>query len=78
MISGSLSGSNIKLKISNIEIGRVWKTKFLGVVIDYKLNWKKNHAEYVKGKISKSIAIIAAAQQWSGPGNFRQGITGKC
>ena len=21
--------------------------------------------------------IIAAAQQWSGPGNFRQGITGK-
>ena len=25
-----------------------------------------------------AIRIIAAAQQWSGPGNFRQGITGKC
>ena len=27
--------------------------------------------------ISTTTVIIAAAQQWSGPGNFRQGITGK-
>lgn len=31
--------------------------KFLGVVIDQKLKWKQ-HIEYIKGKISKSLAIL--------------------
>lgn len=46
-----------KVKLCNAEIERVWKTTFLGVVIDHKLNWKQ-HVEYVKGKISMSIAIL--------------------
>ena len=32
-------------------------TKFLGVIIDDKLNWS-DHILYVKNKISKSIGII--------------------
>ena len=32
-------------------------TKFLGVIIDHKLNWS-NHILYIKNKVSKSIGII--------------------
>ena len=36
-------------------------TKFLGVVIDSKLNWKY-HVAMVKSKLSKSIAIMHKAK----------------
>ena len=48
---------DIKLKICDSEIERVTEIKFLGVVIDDKLTWKQ-HVRYIKGKISKSIAIL--------------------
>lgn len=58
MVFGNLNDSdcNVKLKICNVDIERVFVTKFLGVVIDQKLTWKQ-HIEYIKGKISKSLAI---------------------
>ena len=39
--------------INNCEIDMVYKTKFLGVMIDSKLNWK-DHVAMVKSKLSKS------------------------
>lgn len=48
---------DIELKICDVEIERVYETKFLGAVIDHKLTWKQ-HIDYIKGKISKSIAIL--------------------
>ena len=59
MVFGNLNESdcNVKLKICNVDIERVSETKFLGVVIDQKLTWKQ-HIEYIKGKISKSLAIL--------------------
>lgn len=59
MVFGSLNESdyNVKLKICNVDFERVSETKFLGVVIDQKLTWKQ-HTEYIKGKISKSLAIL--------------------
>ena len=51
------SDCNVKLKICNVDIERVSETKFLGVVIGQKLTWKQ-HVEYIKGKISKSLAIL--------------------
>ena len=39
----------------------VYKTKFLGVMIDSKLNWK-DHVAMVKSKLSKSIAIMRKAK----------------
>ena len=48
---------DMKLKICDAEIERVTEVKFLGVVIDHKLTWKP-HVNYIKGKISKTIAIL--------------------
>ena len=45
------------MKINNIEIDRLYYTKFIGVVIDQKLNWKE-HIDLNGKKVSKSIAII--------------------
>ena len=43
-------------------IERVYVTKFLGVMIDNKLNWKE-HINAINNKISKSIAIIYNASK---------------
>ena len=53
---------NVSSSIDNCEIDMVYKTKFLGVVIDSKLNWK-DHIAIVKSKLlSKSISIIHRAK----------------
>ena len=43
---------NVNNRIKNCEIDMVYKTKFLGVVIDSKFNWK-DHVAMVKSKLSK-------------------------
>ena len=52
---------NHKIQIDNEEIDRVYKTKFLGVIIDYKITWKE-HVIYVSGKMSRSIGILVKAR----------------
>jgi len=47
----------INLQIEGYPINRVKSTKFLGVFIDEKLNWK-SHISHVCGKISRGIGII--------------------
>ena len=49
--------TNFKIHISNNVIDRSMNTKFLGVIIDSKLNWAA-HILYIKNNISKSIGII--------------------
>ena len=46
-----------KIMINNVEIERVFETKFLGVTIDNKLNWK-THINNIRTKISKTIAVM--------------------
>ena len=53
---------SIEIKINNKKIEQVYKTKFLGVVIDPKLSWK-NHITLVSGKLSRSIGMIINARQ---------------
>ena len=43
-------------------ISRVHTTKFLGVIIDEKLNWKE-HINYIKTKLSKRISIMNKARE---------------
>ena len=50
-----------KITIDGHEIDQVVKTKFLGVVIDNKLNWKE-HVSLISGKISRSIGVIIKAK----------------
>ena len=60
MVFGNQNEINgeITIKISNVCIERVFKTKFLGVMIDSRLTWKQ-HIYYIKGKTSKSDAILS-------------------
>ena len=52
---------NIGLFIDDIEIKETPTMKYLGVIIDAKLNWV-SHIIYVKNKIAKVIGIIKRAR----------------
>ena len=62
LFSNQKNQNGIKLNIDDYSINRVYSTKFLGVLIDHKLNWK-DHINLVKNKLAKSIAIIYKASQ---------------
>ena len=51
-----------KLAIDGHKIDETGHTKFLGVILDYKLNWKK-HISYIIGKIAKWIGVITNARK---------------
>lgn len=52
-----MTNSDKKLMINDTEIEKVTEIKFLGVIIDSKLNWKP-HIKHINAKISKSLAIM--------------------
>ena len=52
------------LLINGKRIMEVSETKFLGVIIDNKLNWKP-HIRYVCTKVAKGIGIILKARKYS-------------
>ena len=53
----------IKLLINNQAIGEVNNTKFLGVIIDKKTNWK-DHINNVAGKVSRAIGMLVKAERY--------------
>ena len=52
----------INLHIEGNSLERVYKSKFLGVVIDDKLTWK-DHILHVSKKVSKGLGIILKARK---------------
>ena len=52
------TSSAIDIRIDDVSIKEKDYIKYLGVLIDNKLNWKQ-HAQYVNMKISKGIGILA-------------------
>ena len=60
--NNSLEGKNINLQIDGKVIEQVCETKFLGVIIDNKLNWK-THILHVKNKLNKCISVMYKASQ---------------
>ena len=46
-----------EIQISDCKLDRVFCAKFLGVLIDDKLNWKK-HISVVNSKLSKSLSVL--------------------
>ena len=50
------------INIDGHRIEEVRQTKFLGVILDNKLNWHA-HCEYICGKMSKGIGIIIKARK---------------
>lgn len=53
---------NLRITINEFEIERVYVTKFLGVLIDHKLNWK-HHIENICTKISRNTSILYKASK---------------
>ena len=56
--------NNVCLQITN-------NLKYIGVVIDHKLNWTY-HKAYVKNKISKGIGIKCRARNYLTKNNLRK------
>ena len=55
--------NNYEIKLNNTSVQQVKFTKFLGIIIDNKLNFI-NHISYVKSKISKGMGIILKARKY--------------
>ena len=49
--------TNMTIRLSNQEIQKEDKTKFLGITIDQHLTWK-SHIDYIVTKISKIIGTL--------------------
>ena len=58
--SGYSVPDDINITIRSETLGRVYSTKFLGVLIDNKMNWKC-HVHHINNKLSKCIGIMVKA-----------------
>ena len=55
--------SDVALNIDGISTNEEGSTKFLGVLLDNKLNWKK-HIDYVSRKLSRGICMISKVKKY--------------
>ena len=53
---------SVALSIEGQPIDEVDNTKFLGVYLDNKINWKK-HISYISGKVARGIGLIIKARK---------------
>ena len=63
MINKSNSRLNINIYINNHKIEQVYQIKYLGVIIDCKLQWKE-HIKSVENKIAKSCGLISKIRHY--------------
>ena len=63
IFSRKKSSQHLDLRIDNQNIGVTQTSKFLGVYIDDKLNWKA-HISYVAGKIARGIGVLGKAHKY--------------
>ena len=54
----------LEIKINNVSIQRVTETKYLGIIIDHKLQWKA-HIEHVSKKLAKSMWAICRIRDYA-------------
>lgn len=58
LFGNSLRNAQVQIHVDGVEIERVLEHKFLGVIIDDKLNWK-SHINHIHNKISRSVSILS-------------------
>ena len=61
MLLGNNKGQSSELTINGNVIEKVYKAKFLGVIIDDKLIWN-DQINQVKSKLSKTISVLYKAK----------------
>ena len=64
-------GSEPVLKINGHKVKKVDKVKFLGVIIDDKLNWEA-HIEHLKDKLNLSIIMIKRIKKFIPKPEFKK------
>lgn len=57
IFSNKYIAEDVVITLSELELERVESTKFLGVYIDSKFNWK-THIKYIETKIVKNLAVL--------------------
>ena len=57
------TNNSVNIIVDKCVLNKVTSIKYLGVIIDHKLNWIE-HISYVKNKISKGIGILYKARQF--------------
>ena len=57
LFTSNLRYGNLVIKIDDIIIENIEKTKFVGVIINSKLKWN-DHIQTISNKISKNVGII--------------------
>ena len=60
---GKRPPTDLNIEIDNQKIAPVFRTKFLGVVVDSKLYWKE-HISYITWKIARGIEVITKARKY--------------
>uniref|UniRef100_A0A672FN99 Reverse transcriptase domain-containing protein n=1 Tax=Salarias fasciatus TaxID=181472 RepID=A0A672FN99_SALFA len=61
MVFGNMGTNDVEIKLDDKIIEKVNEIKFLGVLIDDKINWK-SHISHVQRKVSRSISVINKAK----------------
>ena len=61
LFSNHKTNIQVKIQVEGVEIERVSENKFLGVIIDEKINWKQ-HIKYIQTKISRSISVLGKSK----------------
>ena len=57
------TNNSVNIIVDKCVLNKVTSIKYLGVIIDHKLNWIE-HISYVKNKISNVIGILYKARQF--------------
>ena len=52
----------MQIQVNEVGIDKVHEEKFLGVIIDVKINWK-SHVKHGHNNISRSIAVLSKMEQ---------------
>lgn len=61
LFSNCNKNTQVQIQIDGVGIERVNENKFLGVIIDDKINWK-SHIKHVHSKLSRSISVLSKAR----------------
>ena len=63
-INGNVSKPELQISIDGHSVDETNHTKFLGVIIDSKLNWK-NHILYITGKMPEGFVLLQKLESCS-------------
>ena len=56
-------GNLLAVRVNGQLIGRVYKSKYLGLIVDDKLSWK-DHIDLISSKIRRNIGVMKQVREY--------------